>query len=67
MTKPDDIPDDIWIVAEGLETEIDAPDFVPRNTELIARAILAEREACAKLGDRFDSETAAAIRNRSVA
>jgi hypothetical protein len=77
MTKPDDIPQDVWDKADHLETVIDCPDYVPRHTVLIARAIMAEREACAQVATDFSDrigashfvavQVAAAIRNRGAA
>ena len=66
MNKPDDIPQDVWDSAErGME-------YLARRQELIARAIMAEREACAVVAlcwqDVSFSDTAeqiaAAIRKR---
>lgn len=68
MTKPDDIPQDVWDAAR---------DVVKRQGILAtARAIMAEREACATLVEellayadttsRADAVIAAAIRNRQL-
>lgn len=40
MTKPDDIPQDVWQTAQYICTQ-----------ESIARAIMAEREACAAIAE----------------
>lgn len=46
MTKPDDMPQDIWDTAAKLEVIIDQPDYVPRHVLLIAQTIRAERISC---------------------
>ncbi|WP_323015504.1 hypothetical protein [Devosia sp.] len=51
MSKPEDIPQDIWDAAA-----IGAAPLVKRQ-ELIARAVMAEREACAHAA--FDAAKAA--------
>jgi GTP:adenosylcobinamide-phosphate guanylyltransferase len=88
MSKPSDIPQDVWDTSDLLNkiaNEIftgsvdEVVAFVDRHVEAIARAIMAEREACAKLSADFairvmpkDSRSyvfdlAAAIRNRGAA
>jgi len=52
MTKPDDIPADVWGSTEAL-----VPDWVPAShiddyRAEQARAILSERERCAKVAER---------------
>jgi hypothetical protein len=50
-TIPEDIPDDVWKYAEAVEKVW--RDLPPREAvEHHARAILAEREECAKVADR---------------
>jgi len=60
MTKPDDIPQDVWVDA-GIELagrRIPASDTEVADTvagwarEIASRAILAERERCVKLCDK---------------
>lgn len=46
MTRPDWCPEDVWAVAERVFTP---PDFL--HVPAIARAILAEREACASVAE----------------
>lgn len=64
MTKPDDIPQDVMAIA--LDIWLEPP-------EMIARAIMAEREACAQVAEERrplweEAEAiAAAIRNRGAA
>lgn len=54
MTKPDDIPQDVWDYAKAVEK---ASRGLPtaEKVEHHARAIMAEREACAALADRWGS------------
>lgn len=48
MTKPDDIPQDVWDVAVGWATaEAQMTAGRPVVAHAVARAIMAEREACA--------------------
>ncbi len=53
MTRPDDIPADIWDAADALATRVrdaylDDDDLVlGRPREIAARALIAERERCA--------------------
>lgn len=56
MTKPDDIPQDVWdaAVAVGDLIPNGDGDAVTVCTGDIARAILAEREACASLARTAD-------------
>jgi hypothetical protein len=51
--KPADIPDDVWDAAEAVEAFV--PNFYLQSeaVEQIARAILAERERCAKIAREF--------------
>lgn len=81
MTKPDTIPQDIWDVSDALRTRVfnlmhDDDGRLTDNdpSELIARAIMAEREACALVAEEslvnalpatVDKFVGAAIRNRS--
>ncbi len=59
MSKPDDIPQDIWGLARRIWAEMatvnhDAPQKHSFNDcDEIARAILAERERCAKIASPF--------------
>jgi len=62
MTKPDDIPQDVWVDA-GIELagrRIPASDTEVADTiagwarEIASRAILAERERCAKIAEDFE-------------
>lgn len=47
MSKPDDIPQDVWDAAAiGV-------DYYSRRQEHVARAVLAERERCAVKADRY--------------
>ncbi len=52
--RPDDIPEDVWEKAKAVMRDspfaMDASDYVEHTADLIARAILAERERCAKIG-----------------
>lgn len=47
MTKPDDIPQDVWDAAVAEVTG----DDTRLSLVVISRAILAERERCAKVAD----------------
>lgn len=51
MTKPDDIPLDIWDTATNLSLLWQGEDhpYRPNFSEDIARAIMAERNACSAL------------------
>jgi len=57
MTKPDDIPQDVILEAQryAYETETSGDDVAAITSEIgvrvIARAIMAEREACAAVAD----------------
>lgn len=54
MNKPDDIPQDVWDDAErrlGDRFLLGARDAA---VEIIARAIMAERERCAKVAEDYD-------------
>lgn len=71
MTKPDDIPQDVWDAASTCLGFYDASPFggiTGQAVAKIARAIMAEREACAVLAETYKSgmtaAIAAAIRNR---
>lgn len=69
MTKPDDIPQDVWTAARGCFAPKEmVPTDAPMSLARIARAIMAEREACAEacLGRPFGKIFAAAIRNRGA-
>lgn len=53
MTKPDDIPQDVWDKARSvIEAEL---GYHPQV--IVARAIMAEREACAKVASEFTAAT----------
>lgn len=64
MSKPSDIPQDVWdlarrIWAEMLTVNHDAPQKHSFNDcDEIARAILAERERCAKIAYEAANEVA---------
>ena len=50
--KPEDIPQDVWDTAERCWTFVmDETHGAPDEIEQIARAILAERERCAKVAE----------------
>jgi len=49
MQKPDDIPQDVWETAQSSIAEGMRSTNIP---EAVARAILAERERCAKVAER---------------
>lgn len=54
MSKPSDIPQDIWDAAKAVLAQLDGttPDRVGGQVgslSIVARAILAERERCAKV------------------
>lgn len=55
MTRPDWCPQDVWEVAVKMQDELyhwtDDPDPQEQDTLSFARAILAERERCAKACD----------------
>lgn len=74
MTKPDDIPQDIWDAA--IKSVRSAWRRKSNAAEGCARAIMAEREACALVAENYFSGNpfpttsgaiAAAIRNRGAA
>jgi hypothetical protein len=58
MTKPEGIHQDVWDAAsEAWEAMTHTVICRDAETEVIARAILAEREACARIADeRTDSD-----------
>lgn len=63
MSKPSDIPQDVWDAAR--QALIDAgrnPEYEIRTLPLVVRAIMAERERCAKIADHrwheFDAKLA---------
>lgn len=71
MSRPQDIPESVWEEAERWFDIAVSPSAEPRvyrpAVDSIARAILAERERCAKIADAFahrdtGREIAAAIR-----
>ena len=50
MTKPDDIPQDVWETAKGwASAEVQMTAGKPVVAHAVARAIMAEREACSAL------------------
>lgn len=66
MSKPDDIPADVWASAENaldnmlcncIEASGSSEKFRADNVSDIARAILAERERCAKVAETLFSRT----------
>ena len=73
MTKPDDIPQDVWETAVGWATaEAQMTAGRPVVAHAVARAIMAEREACARVSEERVplweelEAVAAAIRNRGA-
>lgn len=70
MTKPDEIPNDVWEYAEAVTL---ACRGLPTSERIAqhARAIMAEREACAQVAEEYETRrgpaVAAAIRKRGVA
>lgn len=50
MTKPDDIPQDVWLAAALIYSEAVMLNEIGQK-KAFARAILAEREACALVAD----------------
>lgn len=48
MGKPDDIPQDVWDAANAINGIL-----TPTGVAKIARLLLAERERCAKVADRY--------------
>lgn len=70
MAKPDDIPQDIWNYAHRLHMDEGMLTHgKPNVTRLVARAIMAEREACAQVIEDFtvDLDTWDGPTERSVA
>ena len=68
MTKPDDIPQDVWDYARQLHLDEGILTCgKPNVTRLLARAIMAEREACAELIEDISVIGAVVIRNRGEA
>lgn len=74
MSKPDDIPQEVWDTAIGL-SDACYRDFSPiGGARAISRAIMAERERCAKhadsylvgLTDKGDEKSARRIVNDAV-
>jgi hypothetical protein len=58
VSKPSDIPQDIWDAASAVAGHVYDPDN-PANeyvAGLVARAIIAERERCAKITGRVAAE-----------
>jgi hypothetical protein len=63
VSKPDDVPQDVWDAAVKAELVVedeftDLNDWNSRDvaTDIIARAIMAERERCAKIADAHAAE-----------
>lgn len=50
--KPDDIPQDVWDAASAVYAQLTVDVGEWHDKVHIARAILAERERCAKLAER---------------
>ena len=48
--KPDDIPQDVW---DAGEDHLRRYSYLLSSTEIVARAILAERERCAKIAGGY--------------
>lgn len=77
MTKPDDIPQDVWERAKMLVISVDGMPSDGNIYNIAKGAIMAEREACADIADTYSASTrsgpttatniAAAIRNRGAA
>lgn len=66
MSKPDDIPQDVW---DSAEDQLRGLSYLLSSTEIVARVILAETERCAKIADSWPNlhpilqeEISAAIR-----
>jgi hypothetical protein len=60
VSKPEDIPQDVWATSVKVELVVeveftDLRDWNSRDvaTEVIARAIMAERERCAKIAGDY--------------
>lgn len=51
MTKPDDIPQDVWEAASDAHHEL--TNSHAANETIIARTIMAERERCASMAERI--------------
>lgn len=75
MTRPDDIASDVWSAAESalddmlcncIEASGSAEQFRIDSIEPIARAIMAERERCAKECDRISAESRIEASNRAA-
>lgn len=58
-SKPADIPDDVWMSARR------GMDYASKRQELIARAIMAERERCARAAELCKTGPGAAAAIRS--
>ena len=56
MNRSEDIPQDVWDAAEAVETDINGPDHSAYSHAAIARAIMAERERCARLAVKQGAE-----------
>lgn len=64
MSKPDDITQEVWDEAKGVNDNLwaltDTDERYEQDTEVIARAIMAaiaqEREECAKVADNLASK-----------
>ena len=68
MSKPEDIPEDVWRAAEVAHGQFADSSVTMNLGEIIARAILAERERCAELIEAsmiVDTEDGERLRNRS--
>lgn len=64
MGKPEDIPQDVWEVARKVWLAIRRPEHTGvLPSEAIARAILAERERCAKVAGNELRNTALLMSN----
>lgn len=57
MSRPEDIPQDVWSAAVDVTKSQPTSFGWAKITEAVARAIMAEREACANVG--FDAAMAA--------
>lgn len=52
MSKPDDIPQDVWDSTEGVRISFVNPD-PDEVREAVARAVMEERERCAKIAEEM--------------
>jgi hypothetical protein len=62
MSKPEDIPQDVWLAANSFLTAsmVGVNIMSARSAEMVSYAILAERERCAQIADGIREEVLAA-------